>query len=86
MSANLLIILLILILILIGCAPTTVPTAYQDSFCDGKFNSIEREQLTKKDFEIMDRIQNNKYFAPTFGKIIRPLVTNEKEFKSCPKS
>lgn len=64
-----------------SCGSEKISVKIVDSFCDGKYYS--QTELTKKDFDNIDKIRSNKEFRETIDKYNRHLTINEKEKKQC---
>lgn len=81
LSVRLLLELLALTTILSGCAKTAAKIVVKvDSFCEGRFTS---QSLSKKDYDNIDQIRQNKEWKETIDLIIDNKTYNEKEYEVC---
>lgn len=67
-------------IILCGCANTAVKIVKVDNFCEGRFTT---QSLSKKDYDNIDQIRQNKDWKETIDLILDNKTLNEKEYDYC---
>ena len=72
--------LLALTTILSGCASTAAKIVKVDNFCEGRYTS---QSLSKKDYDNIDQIRQNKEWKETIDLILDNKTLNEKEYEYC---
>ena len=72
--------LLALTTILCGCANTAAKIVKVDNFCEGRFIT---QSLSKKDYDNIDQIRQNKDWKETIDLILDNKTLNEKEYEHC---
>lgn len=66
--------------ILSGCANTAAKIVKVDNFCEGRYTS---QSLSKKDYDNIDQIRQNKDWKETIDLILDNKTLNEKEYEYC---